>query len=49
MTACVYVGSKKAGERVMAYLRKLYTGLKLQINEGKSTVASVRIPEQRDQ
>ena len=37
----VYVGSKKAGERVMEYLRKLYTGLKLQINEAKSAVASV--------
>lgn len=36
----VYVGSKKAGERVMAYLRKLCTGLKLQINEAKSAVAS---------
>ncbi len=36
----VYVGSRKAGERVMAYLRKLYTGLKLQINEAKSAVAS---------
>ena len=36
----VYVGSKRAGERVMAYLRKLYTGLKLQINEAKSAVAS---------
>ena len=36
----VYVGSKKAGERVMAYLRKLYTGLRLQINEAKSAVAS---------
>lgn len=36
----VYVCSKKAGERVMAYLRKLYTGLKLQINEAKSAVAS---------
>ena len=36
----VYVGSRRAGERVMAYLRKLYTGLKLQINEAKSTVAS---------
>ncbi|MFM7254165.1 MAG: group II intron reverse transcriptase/maturase [Betaproteobacteria bacterium] len=36
----VYVGSKKAGERVMAYLRKLYTGLKLQINEAKSAVVS---------
>ena len=28
------------GERVMAYLRRLYTGLKLQINEAKSAVAS---------
>jgi RNA-directed DNA polymerase len=37
----VYVGSVKAGERVMEYLRKLYTGLKLQINEAKSAVASV--------
>ena len=36
----VYVSSTKAGERVMAYLRKLYTGLKLQINEAKSAVAS---------
>ncbi|MDP3346234.1 MAG: group II intron reverse transcriptase/maturase, partial [Hydrogenophaga sp.] len=36
----VYVGSQKAGERVMVYLRKLYTGLKLQINEAKSAVAS---------
>ena len=36
----VYVGSQKAGERVMAYLRRLYTGLKLQINEAKSAVAS---------
>jgi RNA-directed DNA polymerase len=36
----VYVGSIKAGERVMCYLRKLYTGLKLQINEAKSAVAS---------
>jgi RNA-directed DNA polymerase len=36
----VYVGSQKAGERVMAYLRKLYTGLKLQINEAKSAVTS---------
>ncbi len=39
-TACVDVGSKKAGERVMTYLRKLYAGLKLQINEAKSAVAS---------
>ena len=36
----VYVGSMKAGERVMAYLRMLYTGLKLQINEAKSAVGS---------
>jgi RNA-directed DNA polymerase len=36
----VYVGSAKAGERVMALLRKLYAGLKLQINEAKSAVAS---------
>ena len=36
----VYVGSRQAGERVMALLRKLYTGLKLQINEAKSTVGS---------
>ncbi len=37
----VYVGSYKAGERVMALLRKLYAGLKLQINEAKSAVGSV--------
>ncbi len=36
----VYVGSVKAGERVMALLRTLYTRLKLQINEAKSAVAS---------
>ncbi|MEG2977042.1 MAG: group II intron reverse transcriptase/maturase [Comamonas sp.] len=36
----VYVGSMKAGERVMVYLRRLYTGLKLQINEAKSAVGS---------
>jgi RNA-directed DNA polymerase len=36
----VYVGSVKAGERVMALLRKLYAGLKLQTNEAKSAVAS---------
>jgi RNA-directed DNA polymerase len=36
----VYVGSKKAGERVMGYLRKLYAKLQLQINEAKSAVAS---------
>lgn len=37
----VYVGSTKAGQRVMAYLRKLYGNLKLQINEAKSAVGSV--------
>ena len=36
----VYVCSLKAGERVMALLRNLYTGLRLQINEAKSAVAS---------
>ena len=36
----VYVGSIKAGERVMALLRKRYAALKLQINEAKSAVGS---------
>lgn len=36
----VYVGSIMAGDRVMAYLRQSYTGLKLQINEAKSAVGS---------
>jgi RNA-directed DNA polymerase len=36
----VYVSSIKAGHRVMALLRKLYAGLKLQINEAKSAVGS---------
>jgi len=36
----VYVGSKKAGERVMAWLGQLYGGLRLQINEAKSAVCS---------
>jgi RNA-directed DNA polymerase len=36
----VYVGSIKAGERVMAYLRQQYAGLQLQINEAKSAVGS---------
>lgn len=35
----VYVGSRRAGERVLAGLRKLYGRLKLAINEGKSAVA----------
>ena len=36
----VYVGSTKAGQRVMVLLRTLYAGLKLQINEAKSAVGS---------
>ena len=36
----VYVGSQKAGQRVMALLGRMYAGLKLQINEAKSTVGS---------
>lgn len=36
----VYVRSRKAGQRVMALLRKLYAGLKLQTNEAKSAVGS---------
>ena len=39
--ANVYVRSKKAGERVMALLRKLYAKLHLKVNEAKSAVASV--------
>lgn len=39
--ANVYVRSQRAGERVMALLRRQYGGLKLKINEGKSAVASV--------
>jgi RNA-directed DNA polymerase len=38
--ANVYVGSTRAGERVMAWLRTLYGKLKLQINEAKSAVGS---------
>ncbi len=38
--ANVYVGSTKAGERVMGWLRTLYGKLKLQINEAKSAVCS---------
>ncbi len=37
----VYVGSRRAGERVMALLRRLYGRLKLKVNEAKSAVASV--------
>jgi RNA-directed DNA polymerase len=36
----VYVGSQKAGERVMGLLKRLYARLKLQINEAKSAVGS---------
>ena len=37
----VYVKSRRAGERVMALLQRLYTGLHLRINESKSAVARV--------
>lgn len=40
----VYVRSKRAGERVMAALRRLYGSLRLRINESKSAVAR---PEDR--
>lgn len=36
----VYVSSIKAGQRVMALLRRQYARLKLQVNEAKSAVAS---------
>ncbi|MGE4061676.1 MAG: group II intron reverse transcriptase/maturase [Sphingomonadales bacterium] len=39
--ANVYVRSRKAGERVMALLRRLYGRLRLTVNETKSAVASV--------
>lgn len=35
----VYVRSKRAGERVMKTLRRLYAGLRLRINESKSAIA----------
>lgn len=38
--ANVYVGSVRAGERVMALLRRCYARLHLVVNEGKSAVAS---------
>ena len=37
----VYVRSQKAGERVMALLRRCYAKLRLKVNEAKSAVASV--------
>ncbi len=39
--ANVYVRSRKAGERVMAMLRRLYGRLRLTVNETKSAVGSV--------
>jgi RNA-directed DNA polymerase len=39
--ANVYVRSQKAGERVMALLRKMYAKLHLRINEAKSAVGRV--------
>jgi group II intron reverse transcriptase/maturase len=37
----VYVRSRRAGERVMEAMRKMYAKLKLQVNEAKSAVAPV--------
>jgi group II intron reverse transcriptase/maturase len=37
----VYVGSRKAGERVMAVLRRRYAKLRLTVNAAKSAVAKV--------
>ena len=37
----IFVGSRKAGERVMALLQRLYAKLRLKINESKSAVGSV--------
>lgn len=37
----VYVRSRKAGERVMALLRRCYAKLRLKVNETKSAVANV--------
>jgi RNA-directed DNA polymerase len=39
--ANVYVRSRKAGERAMALLRRLYSRLRLTVNEAKSAVTSV--------
>src|SRR6202049_1502671 len=39
--ANVYVRSRRAGERVMVLLRRLYGRLRLKVNETKSAVASV--------
>ncbi len=37
----VYVRSRRAGERTMALLRRLFTGLRLRVNESKSAIDSV--------
>jgi RNA-directed DNA polymerase len=39
--ANIYVRSRRAGERVMALLRKQYGRLRLKVNEARSAVASV--------
>lgn len=39
--ANVYVRSRRAGERIMELLRRLYAKLHLTVNEAKSAVASV--------
>jgi group II intron reverse transcriptase/maturase len=38
----VYVRSRRAGERVMEMLKRLYAGLRLKVNESKSAVARFR-------
>ncbi len=38
----VYLRSKRAGERVMGLLRRLYAGLRLRVNEAKSAVDHAR-------
>jgi RNA-directed DNA polymerase len=38
----IYVRSRRAGERVMEALRRLYAGLRLRVNEAKSAVARPR-------
>jgi RNA-directed DNA polymerase len=38
----VYVGSQRAGERVMAFLRERFAALHLRVNESKSAVAPAR-------
>jgi group II intron reverse transcriptase/maturase len=38
----VYVFSRRAGERVMALLRRRYAKLRLKVNEAKSAVASIQ-------